>query len=73
MSAYNQLVKKYMRLNIKIPTRSQYNKNTYYYNNKEKIKQNKIKKKLLTKYGYICYASNKGFFVYDTNNNIIYS
>ena len=73
MSAYNNLVKKYMRLKIKVPSLSQYNKNTYYYNNKEKIKQNKIKKKLLNKYGYICYASNIGFFVYDTNNNIIYS
>ena len=71
MNSYNQLIKKYIMLNIKPPTKQQYYKNTYYYNNKEKIKENRIRKKLLKKYGYFVYNSKYGFFIYGNNNEII--
>lgn len=73
MNTYNSIVKKCMMNNNKIPTLTQYLNNKYYYDNKEKIKQNKLKRKLLNKYGYICYTANRGFFVYDENNNIVFT
>lgn len=55
INTYNKVLIESINHKLKIPTKEQYYKNTYYYNNRMKRINNKLIKKIMKEYGSYVY------------------